>query len=151
MTSTSYNLIIDTGLQDAIGQRSNDVDRNVVSDLMDHYADYHPAVAISPYGSFEVTITVQAESARQAFSTGMALATSWLSTREPLTLTVMPTKEFDRRLQAPTERLPRLLSVTEVAERLGVSRSAVQQRIDSGSLPATKIGKTWGVPESAVS
>lgn len=37
------------------------------------------------------------------------------------------------------------LSVTEVAEYLGVTRSAVLQRIKSGSLPATKVGNAWSI------
>jgi excisionase family DNA binding protein len=46
--------------------------------------------------------------------------------------------------------MPELVSVTEAAERLGVSRQAVLQRLASGSLPGTKVGTTWAVQERAL-
>jgi excisionase family DNA binding protein len=45
---------------------------------------------------------------------------------------------------------PSLLSVTEAAARLGVSPSAVRQRIASGRLPAIKRGRSWWLDERAV-
>ena len=36
-----------------------------------------------------------------------------------------------------------LLSVTEAAERIGITRSAVQQAIQSGRLPAQRIGNRF--------
>jgi excisionase family DNA binding protein len=45
----------------------------------------------------------------------------------------------------PTEE--RLLSTTEVAERLGITRHAVIALIKRGSLPAQKFGVNWIVQE----
>jgi len=109
-----------------------------VDTLMDAFADFHPTIGTSPLGWVEVTITVQAESLRQAIATALALAGDVVS------ITAMTTAEFDRR---PTEILnvPDMSSVSEVAERLGISRTAVQERIDRGTLPARKVGSGWVV------
>jgi excisionase family DNA binding protein len=45
---------------------------------------------------------------------------------------------------------PFLLSVNEVAGRLGVSPAAVRQRIASGRLPAIKRGRSWWLDERVV-
>ncbi len=42
----------------------------------------------------------------------------------------------------------KLLSVIEVAEKLGVSRIRVNQLIDEGRLPAQKIGRSYVILES---
>lgn len=41
-----------------------------------------------------------------------------------------------------------LIAVPEAAERLGVTRARVQQRIKGGSLPAQKIGRDWVINEA---
>jgi excisionase family DNA binding protein len=46
---------------------------------------------------------------------------------------------------------PRLLSVAQVAERLGITRQAVLKRIRSRRLPAAKVGRAYVVPASALS
>lgn len=43
-----------------------------------------------------------------------------------------------------------LVSVAQAAERLGVTRQAVLKRIRSGRLPATKVGRAYVVPETAL-
>jgi excisionase family DNA binding protein len=43
-----------------------------------------------------------------------------------------------------------LVSTTEAAELLGVSRQRVLQLVTSGQLPATKVGDTWVLPRAAV-
>ena len=63
---------------------------------------------------------------------------------------VLTTADFDRRLGVDVTQIPELVSVTEAAAALGVTRQAVLQRIESGSLPATRIGTAWAVPRSAV-
>ena len=44
----------------------------------------------------------------------------------------------------------RMLSVAEVADRLGVPRMTVYRMIHAGDLPADRVGVTYHVPESAV-
>jgi excisionase family DNA binding protein len=43
-----------------------------------------------------------------------------------------------------------LLTVAEVAERLGLSRYTVRVWINEGKLRAVKMGKAWRIPESAL-
>lgn len=43
-----------------------------------------------------------------------------------------------------------LLSTTQAAEVLGVSRQRVLQLVSSGQLEATKVGDTWAIPRAAV-
>lgn len=44
--------------------------------------------------------------------------------------------------------MEKLLSVAEAAEKLGVHRTRVNQLIDSGDLPATRIGRSFVVREA---
>ena len=44
----------------------------------------------------------------------------------------------------------RMLSVAEVADRLGVPRMVVYRRIHAGELPADRVGSTYHVPASAL-
>jgi excisionase family DNA binding protein len=45
---------------------------------------------------------------------------------------------------------PTLLSVAQVAERLGITRQAVLKRIRGGRLPAAKVGRAYVVPAGAL-
>lgn len=42
------------------------------------------------------------------------------------------------------------ISTTEAAKKLGISRIAVFNRIQNGKLEATKIGKNYAIPTSAL-
>lgn len=134
---TSYNATMELAAR---------VSEKTSSALIEHLADYHPAAGRGISGRQEVTITLQAENLRQAISTALAVVAA--AGFEPWSVQVLPTDEFDRRRDLPP--LPELLSVTEAAAELGVSRQAVQQRIDAGSLPAQKIGSAYAIPRSAV-
>lgn len=127
----NYNAIVDLGV------RSDDDNR-----IIDALGDYHGVLAGGRAGTLEAIITIPAESLRQAATTALAVCES--ATRRPaVAIEVMPTDLFDRR--HGLEPLPEQLSVTEVAQLLGVSRQAVLQRIDAGSLPATRVGRSWAV------
>lgn len=106
---------------------------------------YHTVTAADPGGLTSVIITFPADTLAQATTTALAV-TAFLG--EPAGIEVLATAEFDRRAGLLT--VPDLLSVTEVAERLGVSRQAVLQRIESGSLQGIRVGSTWAVPARAL-
>ena len=131
---SEYNVVFELPIRN--------LDDDGVDKLIEQFIDFHPAVSTSILGWTEVTITVQAETLRQAIATALGLA------GEVVSITAMTTAEFDRR-PVEVERLPDLLSVSEMAEQLGVSRQAVLQRIESGTLPAVRIGKAWALPASA--
>ncbi|MEK8226712.1 helix-turn-helix domain-containing protein [Oerskovia sp. M15] len=104
-------------------------------------------------GHVAAEITLPAESLRQAATTALAIAETGavraaLDGADVLALEVLPTAEFDQR--NGLDPMPELVSVTEAAEELDVSRQAVLQRLESGSLPGTKVGKTWVVQARAL-
>jgi len=138
-TIMEYNATIELPIRNLTTEQAGD--------LVDAFIDFHPAVSTSPLGWAEVTVTVHAESLAQAVKVA-TLAASKLDVLELVSVTAMRTTEYDRRPVA-AERLPELLSVTEVAERLGVSRQAVLQRLERGSLSGAKVGTTWVVAASA--
>ena len=45
---------------------------------------------------------------------------------------------------------PRLMTVTEVADIMRVSKMTVYRLIHSGEMPAIRVGKSFRVPEAAV-
>jgi excisionase family DNA binding protein len=47
-----------------------------------------------------------------------------------------------------TSLMEKLLSVAEAAEKLGVHRTRINQLIDSGDLPATRIGRAYAIRET---
>lgn len=116
-----------------------------LEDVVDVLAEH--AAAASPLGAgrVEVVITVPADSLRQAAVTSLALLEQ---AGQVESVELVPTDLFDAR-QGLTS-VPELLSVTQVAEYLGVSRQAVLQRLEHGSLTGRKVGSAWAVPAAAV-
>lgn len=108
---------------------------------------YHPTISRGPRGHVVVAITLPADSVVQAVQTAVAVVAQ-ATGAGVLTVEALPATESAKR--AGLTPVPPLLSVSEAAARLGVSRQAVLQRIDSGSLPAVRIGSTWAVPEASL-
>jgi len=95
-----------------------------------------------------LVVTIPADDARQATVLAGAIAASVAPQASLIGLEVITTEEFDRRNGVPP--MPDLLSVTQAADALGVTRQAVLQRIASGSLPAARVGEVWAIPASVV-
>ncbi|HEY8589580.1 MAG TPA: helix-turn-helix domain-containing protein [Naasia sp.] len=108
----------------------------------------HAAVGTSPRGWVDAQISLPAESLQQA--TLMAVATlQQLAGATAIAVEVMTEKEFDARQGFAT--VPDLLSVSEVAEILGVTRQRVHQLIDERVFPsATKVGTGTVIARSDV-
>lgn len=119
----------------------------VADDLMDGLEEYHPAVGTSLLGRPEVTITLPAESLRQALATALAVVEN-AAGKPAQSVEVMPTDDFDRR--NGLEPMPELVSVTESAAMLGVSRQRVLQLVESSTIPAFKVGSTMVLQRAAV-
>ena len=109
---------------------------------------YHPTISRGPRGHVVVAITLPADSVVQAVQTAVAVVAQATDVGA-LAVEALPAAESAKR--AGLAPVPPLLSVSEAATQLGVSRQAVLQRIDSGSLPAVRIGSTWAVPEASLS
>ena len=126
--------------QIAVGADTSD------DDLIDALTGFSPAVGTHPRGWTEVIFTLPADNLEQAVRTGMAVLAR--VGRPVVSVEVMPTAEFDRRVGF--DELPELLSVTQIAEELRLTRQRVLQMIDEGKLPRHQVGKTFVVPRSAV-
>ena len=111
--------------------------------LLERFADHHAVATRSTLGRGELILSLPAEGLWQAIATVRALVAGL----DVTAVTVEASDDFDRRADV---HVPALLSVTEVAERLGITRAGVQHRIDSGSLPAVRVGNAWAIPAAAV-
>ncbi|WP_087507942.1 helix-turn-helix domain-containing protein [Cellulomonas iranensis] len=116
--------------------------------VLDHLVGFGPVVSRGMHGGTTLDVTIPAADVRQAVTVALALTADATGGAQVVGIEVLTTAEFDRRNGlAP---VPDLLSVTEAAETLGVSRQAVLQRLELGTLPGTKVGTTWAIPTSAV-
>jgi excisionase family DNA binding protein len=109
-------------------------------------AGFHPAVGFSPRGWLDAQITFPATSIAQATLTATAVLHD-LTGLDAVAATVMTEEEFDAR--EGFVPIPDLLSVTEVAELLGISRGRVLQLVDARQLEGSKIGNTLVIPRTS--
>lgn len=117
---------------------------------IDHYIEalntYHVAVSNPRAKEGQIILTIPANTLTQAIQTTQAIATSAGITIDALTIET--TERFDT--LANEIPMPKLISVTEAAQLLKVSRQAILQRITAHTIPATKIGDTWAIPRAAI-
>ncbi|NHN55748.1 helix-turn-helix domain-containing protein [Calidifontibacter sp. DB0510] len=130
---TSYTATVETAA------RRTPADLDAAIDALEAY---HGAIGTSVLGRLEATITLDAETLRQATQTAVAVVADALGS-PAVAVNVAPTADVDRAQGRPP--IPELLSVADAAERLGVTRQAILQRIDSGAIAATKVGKAYVV------
>lgn len=121
-------------------------DESAVDDLTDVVNEFDGSVARAAYGGrAELSFQVSDNNPRRATITAMSVA---LTTGHDLyAVEVLPADEFHRRVDAV--HLPDLVSVPEAAELLAISRQGVLAQVQSGKLPATKVGDTWAIPRAA--
>ncbi|WP_404316310.1 helix-turn-helix domain-containing protein [Prescottella equi] len=137
MTAQSYNVVAELDVA---------FDEHTVDQLIEPIADHSGSVGRSELGRTEVVFTLPAESIRQANTTALAILDRYPFTL--LSLRVLTTDDYDRITDAI--ELPPLVSVTEAANALGVSRQGVLKAINTNKLPATRVGDTWVLREAAV-
>ena len=137
MTAQPYNVVAELDVP---------FDEETVEQLIDPIVDYGGAVGRSELGRTEVVFTLPADSVRQANTTALAILEQYPSTL--LSLRVLTAADFDRLTE--TTELPPLVSVSEAAEELGVSRQSILKSIKSAKLPATRVGDTWVVRAAVV-
>lgn len=115
-------------------------------DAVDALVGYHPGISPGPRGQLDVVISLPAETLRQAINTSLAVLEQAVG--QVTTIEVMTTDDYDARQGlAP---MPELLSVTETAHTLGISRQAVLQRLESGSLHGSKVGNAWAIQRASI-
>lgn len=130
---------------------ARDVHEDEFGDVLQLLAQHHPALSVSPRGWAEARISLPAESLAQASATACVLVGQAFGA-EAIAAQVMTEAEFLAR--QGWEPVPELVSVTEAAELLGVTRQAVLDRISRKTLPATKVGEGrtsgWVIPREAL-
>ena len=118
---------------------------HLVDQLASH--GYSPAAGASPFGRLEVVITLPADGLRQAAVAALALVeqAAGIPARA---VEVLTTDDFDRR--HGLDPVPDLVSVTDAANMMGLSRQRVLQMVDEGKLPHSRVGKAIVLPRAAV-
>lgn len=114
--------------------------------LMDRLAPWHVALSETPLRTVHVTITIPAEDLFQAVATALAAASA--NGLAPSSVRALTEEERDSE-PVPTD-IPKLYSVTEVADLLGLTRPGVLARIDTGRLPAVRVGNAWVIPANSI-
>lgn len=108
---------------------------------------YGGALVATAVGTRELVLTVPAHNISQAITT--AYNAFWEAHRfEPYIVRAMSTAAFDAGLDLPST--PETMSVGEAASRLGVTASAVRQRLSAGTLPGARVGRDWRIPTQVV-
>ena len=146
MSTVNYSATVE--LAKKINPAAIDVDD--FDDVIDNLIQYHPAVAVSARGWLEVTITLPATGLAQAAGTALAVAAT-ATGHDPIAVEVMTETEQNARLGWTDDaQASELVSVTEAAGLLGVTRQAILDRVRRNTLQATKIGRGYAIPRSAL-
>lgn len=119
-----------------------DVDR-----ITDELEAFSPALGNSTRGFRSATISVTGQSLRQALASAIAVVEAAFDA-SAIVSEAMTEAEFD--IRQGWVQTPDLVSVSQAAELLGVSRQRVLQRIQEKTLPATQVGRDYVIPRSAV-
>lgn len=104
---------------------------------------YHVITSADDRGRAQIIITISAENLPQAITTARAILVRFT---DQVRMEVMSTAEYDR-ADVP---IPALISVTEAAKMLGISRQAVLSRINNGTLVHTTVGQGYAIPAAAI-
>lgn len=115
--------------------------------VLEQLAGLHAAVGQSPRGWASVRISLAGESVPQVTLLACA-AVERVFGAPAIAVEVMTEDEFNAR--EGWEPVPDLVSVSEAAALLGVSRQRVLQRVEAKTLPATRVGRDFVIPRAAV-
>jgi excisionase family DNA binding protein len=107
---------------------------------MEALADYSPAVGRTGDGVSEVVITFESVADDLGLAAHFAAATMVQALGQMRSLSVMPTEEYDRRVDAVD--VDERIGTTEAAAELGVSRQRIQQLAAAGVLLGDKVGRS---------
>lgn len=138
MPSTEYNATVTFGRK---------VDEDAADRALDALIDYGAVVTEDDQRRMQIVLTVPASGVPQAATTSLALAAS-LELGDVVALSIQTTEDYDS--HDGSEYIPPLLSVTEVAEQLGLTTQAIRARVSAGTMPARRVGDLWVIPAAAV-
>lgn len=124
-----------------------------VEQMMEAFDQWQPAVGRSDHGLLEVTVTYEASDLWKAIAYARETFDLIASADEILRFEVLPTDVFDRRSEHGQNAHAAPVSVSQAADRLGVSRQRVLQMIQEGKLEAERLGSgrpTYMISESSL-
>lgn len=121
---------------------------DVDEDILEAFAEWHAVVSPAANQHIEATISVTAENMRQACVQSIALLNMHDSLPEACRISVMRSSEYDK-MNGFTP-VPPLVSVSEAAVILKVSRQRILQLIHDGSLNGVKVGNGWALLRAEV-
>lgn len=112
-----------------------------VDTLMEAISDYHGTVSQHPRGWVTLRITHPAENLTQATRTAILIA-EHATDAHAIRCDVMLEEEFD--LRNGFDTAPELITLSEAARVLGISRQAVLKQVNDGKWKtARKVGTDW--------
>lgn len=117
-------------------------------ELIDVFADWHVVVGESDSRRVEATVSIPAENLRQACLVVFALLSSHDSFPDVAKLSAMRSSEYDK-MHGFTP-VPPMLSVTEAAALVGVTRQRILQMIKEGTLHGVKVGNSWALTRAEI-
>lgn len=116
--------------------RSHDEDWH--DQVLDELSEFHAITAEDDRRRSQIVLTLEAEDLSKAVVIAKALFAPFSG--NAVAFEVLTTAMYDEITDKIAE-IPVLLTVTEAAARLGISRQAVLGRIERGTLPARHVGK----------
>lgn len=123
-------------------------DDGVDDDILDAFADWHAVVDSAANHHVEVTLSIIAENMRQSCLQALALLSAHDSLPTACRIDVLRSSEYDR--MNGFEPVPSLVSVTQAAATLGVTRQRVLQMIHEGSVNGIKVGNGWALSRAEI-
>lgn len=117
--------------------------------IVDAFLPYDGVSGVSDHGNADVTASLFADSFADATRTALD-AVALVGRGEPIVLTVVQAADWDDRQGVDGDSIIDVLSVTEVAQRLGVTRQRVHQLVGEERIPARRVGHSVVITQSAV-
>lgn len=117
-------------------------------DILDVFAEWHPAVGSSEEHRLEAILSVCAEKLKQASDIASAIITTANGIAPTRAVRILRAVDFDRINGLKT--VPPLMSVTEAASVLSVTRQRVLQMIHDNVLHGIKVGNNWALTRAEV-
>lgn len=107
---------------------------------------YAPVFQTNEFGELQIILTIPDRCGIDvALAEGQGILRRW-SSAVPIRYEILSEETYARSLG----RTVVYLGVTDAAERMKISRQRVLQMIEAGRLPNIRVGKSYGIPETAV-
>jgi len=117
-------------------------DDDLVDQVITSLWEYGGTLAADEWQRVQILCTIQADDMKGALATARSALHPW---PDQVKIEVLDEAEFEA-WSHPQD----YVTVTEAAAELGVTRQAILQRVERGTLPARRKGHRWAVSRSAL-